>query len=217
MPGFDEIRNYDVIIDETMEWLGRKWTTGMIKMQMREMWPGIKVATIYAIISRARKKICALYKINPNDYKGSQISFYEYMMRKKGGKDRDKIKAAERLDALFGLEQISAADPEDIAAKIIQFKKDMDSMMGANPYGDNRNDGNSETNASVQEEITEQHSRSEGDDSSGTVASSADELNEKPTSSVVDSEEAEVIKDLKECNQRLEDMKAKPQKDPDNI
>lgn len=225
MPGFNEIRDYDDVIDEVMEWIGRKWTTGMIKMSMREVWPGIKVSTIHAIIARARKKICKLYNIDPNEYKGSQISFYEAIIRSKA-KTHDKLKAAERLDALFGLENVSGVDPADLAAKIRQFRQEMDTTIEDKSDGGNKNGGQGKTNTVLQTNDARE-SGSKEDSGTGTSSKIPSEDNEdnadkgpadtQPADSVVDSEKTEIIEDLTQCDQRLQDMKTKPQKDPDNI
>lgn len=225
MPGFNEIHDYDDIIDECMEWIGRKWTTGMIKTQMREMWPGIKVSTIFVIISKARAKIRKLYNIDPNEYKGSQISFYEAIIRSKA-KVRDKLKAAERLDALFGLESISNADPAELAAKIRQFIQEADSTIGEQDGG-NKNVGDSETNTVLQTNdakeggSTENDNRTKtktNDDAGQNVCDAEDKtIDTESADGVVDSEKAEVIEELTQCDQRLQDMKIKPRKSPNNI
>jgi len=209
VPGFDEIRDFDDVIDECMEWLGKKWTTAMIKMQLREAWPGIELRTIYAIIKRARKKICKLYNIDPNEYKGSQIAFYESVIRSKA-KHRDKIRAAERLDALFGLEHLTAVDPADLATKIMQFRREMDNTIGRQGDGGSKDDGNSKDD--------KQCLSDSGTDECGTSDENrAEEHNTESTSSIVDTEKDEIIEELKQCEQIKKELENKNKKSTDNI
>lgn len=115
---YKELRDWEDIIDKAVEWFGMKWHKGMMKTQLRAYFPGISLKTMNHVISAAKHKICKLYGIDPLEYKGSQISFYESIIRGKKAKIEAKIKAAERLDKLFNLEQVSGIDPEITARKI---------------------------------------------------------------------------------------------------
>jgi len=145
---YGELKYYDGVIDAIMERIGKKWTKSMIKRQLREWFPGISLNTCTFLIGRAKKKIRELYNIDPSEYKGSQISFYEFVIRSKSDL-KHKLIAAERLDKLFGLEHVSIKDPSIIAEKIQQALKEMDeSVLGSeDENGGNKNVGEGEIDA----------------------------------------------------------------------
>lgn len=131
------------IVDACMEWIGMRWTTSMIKRELRA------IAALYlsdrtckTVIRAAEARIRKLYGIEPQYYKGKQIAFYEYIIRKQGEKTKDKLAAAERLDKLFGLDQISGVDPEATARRIRDELQAMDESMniGEQNGGDQENE-----------------------------------------------------------------------------
>jgi hypothetical protein len=145
------------VIDQVMEWIGMKWKKSMIKAELRKWFPDLKGMTAEFIISAARKKIKVLYKIDATEYKGKQIEFYESIIRGKA-KHRDKLTAAERLDKLLGLENISTDDPLITAQKIREALNKMDNTVsseeneneedgGLQENKNNKNEGDSKTNA----------------------------------------------------------------------
>lgn len=119
------------IVEACMEWIGRRWTKSQIKRELREI-AGLylSVRTCNFVIRQANEKIRKLYNIDPQYYKGKQISFYESIIRREAEKTKNKLTAAERLDKLFGLEQISGDDPEVTARKIREALKEMDESIG---------------------------------------------------------------------------------------
>jgi len=146
---YQELRDYEEAIDAVVEWIGKKWTKSMIKRELREAFPGIYLKTCNFLIYKARKKIRELYGIDPSFYKGSQISFYESVIRGKS-KIRDKLSAAERLDKLFGLEQISTQDVNITIQKVQEALKEMDeSVLGSEDKksGECKNESDGQNNA----------------------------------------------------------------------
>jgi len=125
---YKELKDFDEVIDEVIEWLARKWTTSMIKRQLRELFPGISTRTCVFLIGKAKKKIRELYGIDVAEYRSNQISFYESIIRNKS-KIKDKLTAAERLDKLFGLEHVSIENPNDTARKVQDALKEMDETI----------------------------------------------------------------------------------------
>ncbi|KKL11009.1 hypothetical protein LCGC14_2550120 [marine sediment metagenome] len=143
---YKELTDSEDVIDAAVEWYGKKWHKGMMYAEMRKWFPGVSIGTMNRVLKIARHKICALYGIDPLEYKGSQISFYESILRDNKNKVDSQIKAAERLDKLFGLEQVSGADPADLARKVIAFKKEIEEQNSGedeeNGDGGNKHEGN---------------------------------------------------------------------------
>ncbi len=97
----------------------------------------IKSSTVKWLIKTARERIVARYHIPVEEYKGEQISWYEYVMRAKSfdksgapAKMCDRLRAAERLDALLNLENISNDDPAEQAKKIHEFLRAAEATVG---------------------------------------------------------------------------------------
>lgn len=145
---YRELRGYDDLFEECAEWMGLKWTKSMIKRELRGFFPGITLRVMDYIMYRARKVIRSKYGINPQEYKGSQITFYEYVMRGKE-KMHDKLTAAERLDKLFGLEHISDDNVDDIAA---QIRDGITSMKASVPNPNEKGSDETKVNESKPEE-----------------------------------------------------------------
>ena len=119
------------LVESVMEWIGMRWTTSMIKRELREYFGSdLSFMTVNFLIKTANKEIRKRYNIDPQHYKGIQITFYESIIRKEHEKTKNKLSAAERLDKLFGLEQISADDPEIQARKIREALIEMDESVG---------------------------------------------------------------------------------------
>lgn len=151
---YTELRDFDEVIDYVMECIGRKWTKSMIKFSLRDFFPGITTKTCVFIIYKAKKKIRELYNLDPSDYKGSQISFYESVIRGPS-KIKDKLVAAERLDKLFGLEHAISVDVTTTAEKIQKALKDIDESVNGNGGIDGKRSedaGDREVNATTEEE-----------------------------------------------------------------
>lgn len=158
-----EYKYADELIDAVMEYIAQKWTPSMIRRQLREYFPDIILKTCNFLISKARARIRERYGISPEDYKGEQIAFYESVIRNKA-KLADKLKAAERLDKLFGLENISNVDPAAIVEKILAFKRQAEQTIGGQ-------DGKS-TNGRQSETDKENKSNGESNKHNGTGGSS---------------------------------------------
>lgn len=140
-----EYKFADELIDAVMEWIGMKWTPSMIRRELREIFPDITFKTCMWLMNKAKKLIRELHGIDPSEYKGSQIAFYETLIRGKKIKIADKLKAAERLDKLFGLESILNVDPAALAEKILEFKRRAAQTVGGKQDdGGNKNDGERE-------------------------------------------------------------------------
>ena len=137
----------DILVDAVMEWYAMRWTKSQIKRQLREEFSDITVRAIESLLTMARRKIRELYGINPQEYKGRQIAFYEAIIRRKN-KTRDKLTAAERLDKLFGLENVQGGDPATQAREIRKQIAEMEATMPdfeEADNGDTKHDGESQT------------------------------------------------------------------------
>lgn len=135
------------IVDAVMDMIAKRWTKSMIKRELREWFPGLSASSAQWIITQAKRKICKIYNIDPKEYKGKQIAFYELILRG-GDKTHDKLAAAERLDKLLGLEHITIEDPALMAAKIIEFKRQAEKTVGGQSDGHTKQEqqcGSSET------------------------------------------------------------------------
>lgn len=146
------------IVEACMEWIARRWTKSMIKRQLREYFPGLSASSCQYVITRAKQEIYKRFGIDPKDYKGLQISFYEAVIRG-DAKVRDKLTAAERLDKLFGLETLVSEDPGNIAAKIIEFKKEAANTVGGQDNGGSEDEGARADDGVREEGITKSGSR----------------------------------------------------------
>jgi len=134
----EQIERAQIVIDQVAEYIAMKWTKTQIFNHLRQTFPDLKRRTVRALIRRAGKDIMERYGINPEEYKGQQIAFYEYVIRgqsydkKDGCKStvKERLVAAERLDKLFNLENIVNADPAEKAAQIIEFIKQAKETVG---------------------------------------------------------------------------------------
>lgn len=136
----------DELIDSVMDYIAQKWTPAMIRRQLREYFPDITLKTCNYLIHNAKRRIRERYGIDPEEYKGEQIAFYEYIMRK-NYKIADKLKAAERLDKLFGLENVTNIDPAALVNKILEFKRQATNTIGGKDDGGSINVGQGEDDA----------------------------------------------------------------------
>ena len=133
-----QIERVQIVVDQVADYLAQKMTKTQIFNKLRGVFPDIKRRTVRALIRAAGKDIMARYGISPEEYKGEQIAFYEYVLRgqsydKDGCKAsvKERLAAAERLDKLFNLENIVNSDPADKAAQIIEFLKQADATVGS--------------------------------------------------------------------------------------
>jgi hypothetical protein len=106
------------VIDLVVEWIGRKYTKGQIKAKLLRMHPHLTPRVMEPIITLARKKIRMLYNVDPVEFKGSSIEFYQSVIRSEKAELRHKILCQERLDKLLGLEHLAADDPEVYAERV---------------------------------------------------------------------------------------------------
>ena len=171
-----QIERAQIVVDQVAEYLAQKWTKSQIFNKLRKTFPDVKRRTVRALIRAAGKDIMARYGINPEEYKGAQIAFYEYVLRgtsfdNEGCKStvKERLVAAERLDKLFNLENIVNSDPAERAAQIIEFIKQAKQTVGSGvdpskPVKDKDDDahdeiseenGNSEPSASYDSGRTE--------------------------------------------------------------
>ena len=175
-----QIERAQIVIDQVVEYLAMKWTKTQIFNHLRGTFPDLKRRTVRALIRKAGKDIMARYGINPEEYKGEQIAFYEYVIRgrsydrKDGCKStvKERLVAAERLDKLFNLENIVNSDPADKAAQIMEFIKQARATVGSgvNPNESKEPGESGESGESVSETNgTAERGRTDGDKRS-TVA-----------------------------------------------
>lgn len=145
------------IVEEVMEWIALRWSNSQIKRELREWFPDITSVAASFLISAAKKEIRKRYNIQPQEYKGRQIAFYEWVIRSKN-KTRDKLTAAERLDKLFGLENVDTEDAESTAHKIRKAINEINDEMFEGDIGDvtgNKSEGDGKTNAEGQDTSSE--------------------------------------------------------------
>lgn len=202
------------IVDAVMDMIAKRWTKSMIKRELREYFPGLSATSCQWIITQAKRKICKIYNIDPQEYKGKQIAFYELVLRSKE-KIKDKLAAAERLDKLLGLEHISIEDPLLMAEKIIAFKKQAEKTVG----GQTNNGGTDRIRETESERSDggkrskdvgsrqDDSSRNESNDDAG--ASSQEKKEEKP----IDNVDSEITPEDPEIKANIDDV-LKNQKDP---
>lgn len=133
-----EYKHSDILIDQICEWLAQKWTRGMITWKLRDtLDKNLKTRVIKSLIKDAKKRIMERYHIPVEEYKGEHIAFYEFIMRGKSfdkngaqAKMCDRLRAAERLDALLNLENITNDDPAEQAKKIHAFLRAAEATVG---------------------------------------------------------------------------------------
>jgi len=144
------------LVEAVMEWIGMRWTVSMIKRQLREYFgKDLSFMTCNYLIKAANREIRRRFNIDPQHYKGIQIEFYESIIRNQYEKTKNKLTAAERLDKLFGLEQIIGDDFEVQARKIREALNEMDeSVRGQNNGGEQKSvdegEGNNDTRSSTE-------------------------------------------------------------------
>lgn len=161
------------LVEAVMEWIGMRWTVSMIKRELREFFgDDLSFKTCNYLIKAANAEIRKRFNINPQDYKGIQITFYESIIRNRSEKTKNQLTAAERLDKLFGLEQVSSDDPEILARKIRDALKEMDESIEDKQDGDkqgstNGGDGKNETGDDGNDRINKNENTTiEGDETS---------------------------------------------------
>lgn len=109
----------------------------MIKAELRE-WFGDKLPSTLCerIISCARRKITSLYRVDPMEFKGSSIEFYQSVIRNPRISVQCKLTAQERLDKLLGLETMSIDNPAVYAAKVAAAMKAADGTVSGSDVTD---------------------------------------------------------------------------------
>jgi len=181
-----DYKSAEIVVDAVMEWISLKWTPSMIRRELREAFPDITFKTCNWFIGAAKRKIVKLHGIDPNEYKGSQIALYETIIRNPKTKTPDIIKAAERLDKLFGLENISNIDPEQLAEKILTFKRRAAQTIGGLDNGGNKNERNGESS-----------NEDEGTKANTDKQTHADENMDSDSTSEFMEVDKEILKELK--------------------
>lgn len=121
----------DLVIDAVVEWLGKKYRKSQIKLELAEINGGKRLDpwVVERIISLARKKIRDIYHIDPIEFKGTSIEFYQSIIRHPKYSIKYKLIAQARIDALLGLEHLSSDDPTVYAAKVTEALKAMDKSV----------------------------------------------------------------------------------------
>ena len=115
---------YDLLIEACMDWIAQRWTKSMIRAELNENFgKDIDWRTCQSIIKAAKNEIKRKYNIEAGEYRGHQISLYEFIIRERKYYDEfikvaDRIKCLERLDKLFNLEGIQIEDADAIAGRI---------------------------------------------------------------------------------------------------
>lgn len=120
------------ILDRVIELYGQfknRWAIRDILTKELELEKPISIITIGILIGRAKLKIRANLKIEPNEYKGRIIQCLEIIIGGKA-KYRDKLKALEMLATYTGVEQQVQEDPSDYAKRVAEAIKQMDASVG---------------------------------------------------------------------------------------
>lgn len=144
----------DLIVDAVVEWLGKKYRKSQIKLELAKINGGERLdfRVVDHIISLAKKKIRNLYHVDPIEFKGSSIEFYQSVIRNPKAKIKDKLVAQQRIDVLLGLEHLATDDPAIYAEKVKAAMKAMDdSVTGQKP------DEDSSQESTLQSKSKEQH------------------------------------------------------------
>jgi len=186
---YGELIDYSAVIDAIVEWIALNWTKSQMKRELIKWFPEISPFTMEFLITKARKAIRKKYDIEPQEYKGKQISFYEWVIRTKS-KMKDKLVAAERLDKICGLEFTPTDNPEILAGKICSLIKDMENSVEGPNNEQCKDEGVSKADvhtADVSTEDEKVNTVSEDDTKDNSVvkeSSIEDELNEADLSSL---------------------------------
>jgi hypothetical protein len=196
--------DYELLVDAVMEMMARKWTKSMIKAQLRDDFKGIKLAAMRQIIRDAKAKIQKLYGIDPQEYKGRQISFYEYVIRTKS-KMSDKLTAAERLDKLFGLEHIQGDDPEIQARRIREQLIEMESTMGVGGPDNGGSSNEGESQVDTKKDAREPNSSDNKQQTNNNSKEIDLEAEDSITSNNIPSEVLDILKNIKD--EEIKDFK----------
>lgn len=160
MPVDKDYEQCKEIVEAVMEWIGMRWTPSMIKRELREYFGAdLSFQTYNRLFKAAGAEIRRRYNIDPQYYKGVQVEFYESVIRNRFEKTKNKLTAAERLDRLFGLEQITGDDPELVARKIREEIKAMKESVLGEDDGENKNAGERQ----VDNERSKENSNSESE------------------------------------------------------
>lgn len=190
------------LVEAVMEWLGMRWTESMIKRQLRDYFgEHLSFQTCKYLIKAAKAEIRKRFNIDPQEYKGLQITFYESVIRRKEEKTKNQLTAAERLDKLFGLEQITFDDPEIMARKIREGIASMkESVSGENDGGNEEvikeNGGEGKNDAENKQEVIQ----SAGDGSSGNERNETNKEEPIIEDSSISSKIPEELKNIKPEN-----------------
>lgn len=135
----------DLIIDHVVELLGRRYRKSEIKMELAKINGGnpLNFRIVNTIISKAKAKIRTMYGIDPVEFKGLSVEFYQSIIRNEKSALRSKIRCCENLDRLLGLEHLTADDPTALASKIAEAIKAMDeTVQGKDPNDQSENPSN---------------------------------------------------------------------------
>lgn len=186
------------IVEAAMEWIALRWSKSQMKRELRDWFPGLSGMTCDFIFSAAKKEIRKRYNIDPDEYKGKAIAFYEYVIRG-DSKMRDKLTAAERLDKLYGLEQLQHEDADTTARKIREALIQIEDQIEGVPDDVKQNykpEGEGEINAGTNTDGQQRTSPEETAESK--EAKEGDKSDAVPNPSQSDNIPEEVVKDLKE-------------------
>lgn len=179
----NEYRQSDIVIDQIVEWIALKWTKNMIFQKLRTIFKDIRRVTVRVLIRKAEVRIREKYGIDPQEYKGRQIAFYESVQRGQtfnndgiSSSTKEKLAAAERLDKLYGLENIQNIDPHELAKKIIEFKKRAEQTIGGVEQEQEQTETNSTEELNDGRSENERHGEAErkGSAEQRTQASNSD-------------------------------------------
>jgi len=110
--------NNEQLIDFIVELLGRMYKRSQIVSELRTYFPDISYMTVGILINRAREKIRDTLNLDPSEYRGKIVECLETIIRNPRAKNKDKIKAAEMLSQISGVNQASLEDPVNYAKRV---------------------------------------------------------------------------------------------------
>lgn len=177
------------LVETVMEWIGMRWTVSMIKRELRSYFGNdLSFQTCNYLIKSAKAEIRKRFNIDPQEYKGIQITFYESIIRRSKEKTINQLKAAERLDSLFGLEQVTGDDPEVQARKIREALKEMDECFEDTENGDEQRSENDGEGENKTEDGDSKRNESGCNDSGSQSSEKISGETSQPTEPVAESE-----------------------------
>lgn len=120
----------DDVITQVAEWVAFSWHKSQMASTL-SIQLGIKIDNLIMskLISRAKKYIASRHNLPLEELRGNAFEFYSTVIRDNKTSIQYKLKARERLDSLYGIEVPTGEGADEIARKIRDAMKDIDSSV----------------------------------------------------------------------------------------